>query len=619
MTERHEPVDPRHEQALAAALRAEAESVRTAGDGLVRIRARVERRRMRNRLLVPIAGTAAVAATVTAVVATGILAGSGKHDSTVVSLATTSVAATTSAPASLAPSPKIVPSASSVAPSPSVIATTTTAPSPSSEPVTTTVVGSPVQGPVPVWPFADMAAADTWQAGAASSPDQWHLDPRGTAERFVASVVAQLGLPKQGQLTGTTHVATDGTTTVDVIRTEPSTGAKLTVGTVRLSHWSTGVTAPWGVVAVTAAATSELPLKITSPGAEQAVAVPMPVSFDLTGAEDDVYVSAVTAGGASMAPAQHVVTGAAQTVTLPATVPLSGRGYVVVADGSTGQGAWAMSRLAVTPVDIRAAIPAAPTYVALVNGTLRVYDTTTDAEVRRLAPGVTGITQVTVGQTRDWVYFLAPGGFLRTRLDGSGQPGTVTTADKQHTITALDIAGTQDERLAYVAPSPAGDGQWIYWSAGGDVSGQIQVSTSLPPQAQSVAISPDGRQLSAFVRTGMLGNVLTFDLGSAKVLADGVTPAPCRAAGNECVAAGYAPNGDLLLVRSDGVKLTVLRMHDATATTEFAVTASSQTATVDTDPTGTKVLLTDGTGHAWSWSGSGAAKPLAGSITGASW
>ena len=45
------------------------------GDGLVRIRARVERRRSRTRWMVPTAGAAAVAATVTAVVASGVLTG----------------------------------------------------------------------------------------------------------------------------------------------------------------------------------------------------------------------------------------------------------------------------------------------------------------------------------------------------------------------------------------------------------------------------------------------------------------------------------------------------------------------------------------------------------------
>jgi hypothetical protein len=308
-------------------------------------------------------------------------------------------------------------------------------------------------------------------------------------------------------------------------------------------------------------------------------------------------------------------------VTIPSGIPGSGRGYVVVADGSSAQGAFALSRLAVTPVELRAAIPPAPTYVAIVNGTLHVFDSVTNAEVRRLAPSITGITQVTVGQDRDWVYFLAPGklGFMRTQLDGSGEPGTVTTADHMNTISAIDMSGPQDERLAYVAPSPAGEGQWIYWSAGGNGDGQIHVSTSLPPAAESVKIAPDGKQLSAYVRNGMQGNVVTFDLTSAKTLDDAVAPAPCRTAGNECVAANYAPDGDLLFVRSDGVKLTVLRVHGAMATPEFSVSATSHTATVDTDPTGTKLLLTDGVGHAWSWSGSGAAKALPGSITGASW
>ncbi|MDX6229134.1 MAG: hypothetical protein QOI76_2524, partial [Frankiales bacterium] len=275
MSERNEPVDPRHEEALAAALRAQAETVRPAGDGLIRIRARVERRRMRSRLLIPVATTAAVAATVTAVVATGLLAGSGNKPG--VALGPTSVpavATTTSAPTTT-PAETQRPSTSTAVSSANVVASSATTTAPPTE----TSVISPTQppGPVPIWPFADKTAADAWQAKAAGVSSPWQLDPKGTAERFVGSVMAQLHLPKQ-QYAGATHLnSADGTATVDVFRLEQSSGKPVALGTVRLSRWSTGAAAPWGVVGVTSAPGSQFPLTIASPAPETTVGAPLPV------------------------------------------------------------------------------------------------------------------------------------------------------------------------------------------------------------------------------------------------------------------------------------------------------------------------------------------------------
>ena len=98
MSERNEPVDPRHEDALARALHAQAESVRPAGDGLIRIRARVDARSGRVRWIIPSAAVAAVAATVTAVVASGVLVGSS-HNSQSTALPPASLAASSQRPA----------------------------------------------------------------------------------------------------------------------------------------------------------------------------------------------------------------------------------------------------------------------------------------------------------------------------------------------------------------------------------------------------------------------------------------------------------------------------------------------------------------------------------------
>ena len=621
MSERYEPVDPRHEDALTQALHAQADTVRPAGDGLIRIRERVEKRRARNRWIIPTATCATVAATVTAVVASGVLSGSGHHDNT----ATVGLA-TLSATSSHHPTPSATPPSAAPTPSPFVVAppstvatrattppAVTTAPTTPTMSANTMVPSNAALGATPVWPFSSTAEAVAWQKTAATNPDQWRLDPRGVAERFVGS----LKLPKM-QFSGTSHVARDnGTATVDVNRIEPTTGRTTRLGTVLLSRWSHGVDAPWGVVGVTSSPGAALPLAITSPKSGATVGSPLPVSFTLTGAEDDVFVSAWAAGATSPSATKHIVTAIGATVTLT-SLPTSGRGYVVVADGNSGGDSLQISRLAVVPVAFGAPTTTAATYVAVHDGTLNVYDAATDTEVHPLAGDSSGATQVAVSDDRQWVYYLKTGPncsgvIMRTPADGSGSPQVVSTAASN--ISAFSISGPHAEHLSYVSTTCSG-AQTLTWPGG-------KITTpAIPPDARTVAISPDGTSVAAFVRTGTQGNVFVFKQGGPhSSYQDGTVPAGCAGTdGTECVGATYAANGDLVTVTSDGQTLKVQRQHGAGApTTLFSVTDSSQLATVDLDPTGTKVLLTDGAGKGWSWSGTGAAKPLPVSMTGASW
>ncbi|MDX6244067.1 MAG: hypothetical protein QOE76_1790, partial [Frankiales bacterium] len=515
MSERNEPADPRHEEALAAALHAEAESVRTSGDGLIRIRARVERRRRRTRLLVPVASTAAVAATVTAIVATGMLSGSGNKPG-ISALDTTSPATltptATKPPVTVTAAP-VVPTQQSVsrASAAVVLSSATTSISP---PVTSVVAGGP-PGPVPVWPFADKAAADAWQKTAAGSADQWHLDARATAQRFVQS----LGLPKMALQQTPPKIAADGSATVDLDRLEPQTGKAVVLGTVRLAHWTTGAAEPWGVVDVTSAAGTQFPLTITSPIPEATVSSPLPVTFALTGGEDDVYVSAWAAGAGSAAATKHLVTSVGATVTLDQALPAAGTGYVVVADGSTGSGAFALSRLAVTPVSFGTGADAASSYVAIVAGRLHVFDAATNAEIRQLAPGATGVTQVAVSDDRQWVYYLKDdvpcgGRVWKTKLDGTGSPVPETTWLSG--LSAFGIAGGRSQWLSYVYTPCGAGGQTLFWSVGGDqLEPPSTSSLSRPPELTTIAISPDGQEASGALRTGMQRNVYTFSRAQA--------------------------------------------------------------------------------------------------------
>jgi hypothetical protein len=156
----------------------------------------------------------------------------------------------------------------------------------------------------------------------------------------------------------------------------------------------------------------------------------------------------------------------------------------------------------------------------------------------------------------------------------------------------------------------------VHWQTAAG-SGQITGFTK-PPLAESLALSPDGGSLASQVRTGTAGNVYTFALPGAQTLNDGVVPTGCTTVGNSCISAAYGSNGDLVYVQSDGQQLVAFRQHAGTATRLFQV-AGAHGGTVDLDPTGTKVLLTDGAAHAWSWTGGGPAKALPGSIADASW
>ncbi|MDX6223595.1 MAG: hypothetical protein QOD91_2649, partial [Frankiales bacterium] len=308
------------------------------------------------------------------------------------------------------------------------------------------------------------------------------------------------------------------------------------------------------------------------------------------------------------------------TATIRTGLPASGRGYVVVADGSTGQGSFALSRLAVTPVQFGAPTYDAPTYVAVVGHELRVLDAATNAEVHPLAGNATGVTQVAVSDDRQWVYYLqgatngcGAGTLMRTRLDGTGTPTKVDTGTGP--VTAFAIAGPHAQQLAY-ATTPCATDQVVHWQTTSG-SGQITGFTK-PPQAELLALSPDGSSLAGYIKISMQGDVETFALPGAHTLTDGVVPSGCTTAGNSCISAAYASNGDLVYVRGDGQQLTVFRQHGGTTSQLFHV-AGAYGGTVDVDPTGTKVLLTDGAAHAWSWTDGGVAQALPGSITDASW
>lgn len=144
-----------YEDRLREVLLAEAETVVPAGDGLTRIRERVERRRARLRWLRPTVSLAAVAGVAAAAVLIGSVGGDVEQ--------------------TLRPDPGTPGGGSATAPGP--MPTGTAAPALTS-------------GVTPIWPFTSVEAAQTWQAGGGPVAQPWSLDPARTAAHFLVALDA---------------------------------------------------------------------------------------------------------------------------------------------------------------------------------------------------------------------------------------------------------------------------------------------------------------------------------------------------------------------------------------------------------------------------------------------
>jgi len=163
--------DDPHGDLLARALRAEAESIVPAGDGLTKIRGRVEQRRSRFRWLIPSASVVTAAAL--GGIAFGAYSVSNNDDSL-----------TTDRPAHS--------QTASGGPTASAHPTTSSSASASTPPGGQTVTG--YQGDVtPVWPFRSAAEVTAWQHSSNAPGEPWRLSAPLTARSFLH----QLALPNE--------------------------------------------------------------------------------------------------------------------------------------------------------------------------------------------------------------------------------------------------------------------------------------------------------------------------------------------------------------------------------------------------------------------------------------
>jgi hypothetical protein len=572
--------DDPHGDLLARALRAEAESIVPAGDGLTKIRGRVEQRRSRFRWLIPSASV------VTAAALGGIAFGAYSISHNDDSLRTQQPANSQTA---------------SGGPTASTHPTSTPSGHPASPPVVSQT-GTAFTGDVtPVWPFDNAAQVASWQQGyAADGLAPWHLDPVYTATAFVTR-----GIGFSGQNVVAVRDTATGHRSGDVTLGTRTTASGRTVvfGTAHLIRWGNGADAPWEVTGIDSTGA-----RIDSPSRDSSVSSPLTVRYTLDGgAEENVTVS-VHDGDSYAAAKPAVVGGGQHTVTFDLGNVTTTNGYVAVSDVQSGSGTSTLQRLIVTPVRFAAVAVAAsnppatqkyPTYfvAAAKDNRLAVYYAKGGGFARWLTPPSAHwpASAPYLDSAHEWVYYLAGADELRRVHVTGGTPETVQKGELQ--INAFAVTGASDEMLAYVAVGANTNGsqpsmtvQWKDAKTG--AAGAIAFPN--PATAEQLAWAPDGRHLAVTTRSGTAWGVRVYDTATATTADQGVA-IPC-AAGESCSAPSYDAAGNLYFVQAPDATTWSLMQWTGTqvkhvSTWTLTTQASPETATVDITPDAEAALV----------------------------
>lgn len=607
--------DDRQGELLARVLSAEADTVVPAGDGLERIRGRVARRRARRRWLRPTLTIATVGA-----VTAGAFAGFQLTGGNVALKTDRTRPAQSGSHAPVTPvptTPRVTTPAPSTTPGSSAPSAPTTLP-------VTVPIGSG-SSVAPVWPFTSYAAAMTWQSGAAGQGHQpWHLDAGMTALDFLhngAGISDSLRVLKD---TATGHATGD----VVVGDSTTASGATVVITVVHVARYGSGSTAPYEVTGADAPNVT-----LTSPVPGSTVTSPLPVTGTSAAGVDQAFeVTVHPAGSAASLGTGHATYGqgpfsGSATFSTPAGGS-GGSGFVTFVDRSqSGVGISRFATVAVSfdhagvPGTTPPATPYPPTFVAVQDGRVRLFFAQGGGAGRWLTdpqPGG-GVQAAAVTDDRGWVYYLQGDGscaesLLRVRYDGTGSPQQVVSGADP--VIAFAVAGDHGQYLAWVVKPCSGADSVLHWrNADTGAQGTVTGFTG-PPEIEQLALSPDGKQVTAHVRTGTQGGLYRFDLATARTV-DDHTVVDC-AAGGGCMASAYAPGGDLVYAMSDGSQIVVYRLHGSSRQTLFHVAANGAQPTLDVSADGRAIVLGDGLGRIWRWT-SGAAQALPTKATSPTW
>jgi len=184
-----------------------------------------------------------------------------------------------------------VPTATSAAPTTSGSATPS--PAPSATPVpgpggTAAGPGAAADRPL-LWPFADAAAARSWQLSFRGGGGQpWHLDSAATALGFTQGFLGFAGLDR------VTTKENSGADAWVGVGYRASNGSDATAAVLHPVRFGTEEDAPWEVVG-----TRDTTLSIDTPAYGSAVRWPLTVGGTVTGADESLHVRVLGTAGAA--------------------------------------------------------------------------------------------------------------------------------------------------------------------------------------------------------------------------------------------------------------------------------------------------------------------------------
>lgn len=247
-------------------------------------------------------------------------------------------------PSTIAPTPPSpVPSPSVPHQSPTTGAPTSPAPSASATTPTPPAAPAPAYefGYQPLWPFANLASAQAWQAAHRSSGVQpWHADPAQTALSFTQGY---LGLTEINRVTST-RVTSDGAYVGVGYR--DLNGGTHTSAVLFLVRFGPDADSPWEVVG-----SDDTTFSLEQPAYGSTVQSPMLVGGHITGVDENIRVavrslgSSAPVGGSCCQPAGG--NGTAWAMSVPFSAPA---GTVLTIVATTGGHLQTIERFAIMGV-----------------------------------------------------------------------------------------------------------------------------------------------------------------------------------------------------------------------------------------------------------------------------
>jgi hypothetical protein len=450
-------------------------------------------------------------------------------------------------------------------------------------PPVTTALTLPVG--LPVWPFADGAAALAAKATATAGP-------AATALRFTT---VHLRFTDDNKTFGTELSKDKQQAWVTVGYLNPD-HRNSTAAVVHLARWSNS--GPWEVVG-----TRDSTLSLTKPSYGATAASPIHVGGQIVGVDENIRVAVhqpsidAPLGVSCCTAAGSVPNPGPWSASVKYT---SSNAKVLTVVASTGGHVTQHERWAITavrnPTASAAAATAPSTFVAVSQNRIGVFRTSDGTRVRWLTTPQPGGGDADPQVVGDQVYFQRIGSacvdsISRVPLAG-GSEHAVYTPPSGVTLGGYDVS--QNGTLAMVLVRCTDSAQRLYVLNPATGHSHSTAYSSGPPMIEgNLAWAPDNANLAVVVRTGTSGHVVVLDAFSVKSITSGAQPFGNPGGADLPLAVSYS-GSTLLAVFFDGTRDIVRASGPGPAHQLFAVNSGSNRMDgFAADPSGNVILGID--------------------------